>query len=117
MDINILLALQDFRNGIGSAAGLLVMWLTMKLMERIEANPKMDIPVMCVYIAIAIAVAVFAALKSYPEDYDAAGKLLVDGAKMAKDTFKGGGALDFLQAGYWKGDVLVSLRTGPLLQG
>ena len=76
---------------VGSAAGLLVMWLTMKLMERIEANPKMDIPVMCVYIAIAIAVAVFAALKSYPEDYDAAGKLLVDGAKMAKDTFKGVG--------------------------
>ena len=76
---------------VGSAAGLLVMWLTMKLMERIEANPQMDIPVMCVVIAIAIAVAVFAAVKTYPEDYDAAGKLLVDGAKMAKDTFKGVG--------------------------
>ena len=76
---------------VGSAAGLLVMWLTMKLMERIEADPKMDIPVMCAAIAIAIAVAVFAALKTYPEDYDATGKLLVDGAKMAKDTFKGVG--------------------------
>jgi undecaprenyl-diphosphatase len=76
---------------IGSAAGLLVMWLTTKLMERIEANPQMDIPVMCAVIAVAIAVAIFAAVKSYPEDYDAAGKLLVDGAKMAKDTYKGVG--------------------------
>ena len=39
--------------------------------------------VMCAGIAIAVAVAIFAAVKSYPEDYDAAGKLLVDGAKMA----------------------------------
>lgn len=76
---------------VGSAAGLLVMWLTMKLLERIEADPKKDIPVMCAVIAISIAVAIFAAVKSYPEDYDAAGKLLVDGAKMAKDTFKGVG--------------------------
>lgn len=35
--------------------------------------------------------AIFAAVKSYPEDFDAAGKLLVDGAKMAKDTYKGVG--------------------------
>lgn len=76
---------------VGSAAGLLVMWLTMKLLEKIEVNPQMDIPVMCAGIAIAIAVAFFAAVKSYPEDYDAAGKLLVDGAKMAKDTYKGVG--------------------------
>lgn len=76
---------------IGSAAGLLVMWLTLKLMERIEADPQKDIPVMCAGIAISIAVAVFAALKSYPVDYDDAGKLLVDGVKMAKDTYKGVG--------------------------
>ncbi len=36
-------------------------------------------------------VAVFAAFKSYPVDYDEAGKLLVDGAKMANDTYKGVG--------------------------
>ncbi|MCR5234355.1 MAG: phosphatase PAP2 family protein [Lachnospiraceae bacterium] len=76
---------------IGSAVGLFMMWLTMKLTERIDADPKKDIPVMCAGIAIAIAVAIFAAFKSYPEDYDAAGKLLVDGAKMAKDTYKGVG--------------------------
>lgn len=76
---------------IGSGAGLLVMWFTMKLMEWIEVDPKKDIPVMCVGIAISIAVALFAAFKSYPVDYDEAGKLLVDGAKMAKDTYKGVG--------------------------
>jgi len=76
---------------VGAAAGLLLMWLTAKLMKWIEAHPKKDIPVMCAGIGIAAAVAVFAALKSYPADYDSAGKLLVDGAKMANDTYKGVG--------------------------
>lgn len=40
---------------------------------------------------IAVAVAVFAAVKSYPVDYNEAGELLVDGAKMANDTYKGVG--------------------------
>ena len=82
---------------VGVAAGLLVMWLTGKLMKWVEAHPEKDIPVMCIGIGIAVAVAVFAALKSYPEDRDAAGKLLVDGAKMANDTFKGvGWAIGYL---------------------
>ena len=68
-----------------------MMLITMKLLKLIEADSKKDIPVMCTGIAIAIAVATFAALKSYPEDYDSAGKLLVDGAKMARDTYKGVG--------------------------
>ena len=76
---------------VGSAVGLLVMWLIGRLMNWVEANPGKDILVACIGIAIAIAVAIFAACKSYPTDYDAAGKLLVDGAKMAKDTYKGVG--------------------------
>ncbi len=82
---------------VGMAVGLLVMWLTGKLMKWVEAHPEKDITVMCIGIGIAAAVAVFAALKSYPEDRDAAGKLLVDGAKMANDTFKGvGWAIGYL---------------------
>lgn len=82
---------------VGVAAGLLVMWLTGRLLKWIEAHPGKDILVMCVGIAIAVAVAVYAALKSYPEDRDAAGKLLVDGAKMANDTYKGvGWAIGYL---------------------
>ncbi|WP_029320806.1 phosphatase PAP2 family protein [Butyrivibrio sp. AE3004] len=80
---------QDVFVGVGS--GLIVMWLTVKLMSWLEKHPEKDILVMCIGIGISVAVAVFAAVKPYPADYDAAGKLLVDGAKMAKDTFKGVG--------------------------
>lgn len=76
---------------IGAGAGLLVMWLTTILIAWVDKKPNRDIPVMCIGIVIAVAVAVFAATKSYPVDYDAAGKILVDGAKMANDTFKGVG--------------------------
>ena len=87
---------------VGVTAGLLVMWLTGRLLKWVAAHPEKDILVMCIGIAIAVAVAVFAAVKSYPEDYDEAGKLLVDGAKMAKDTFKGVGWC----IGYFVGWVL-----------
>ena len=76
---------------VGTLAGLLVMWLTIKLVAWIDKDTGKDIPVMIIGIAIAVAVAVYAALKSYPVDYDAAGNILVDGAKMANDTFKGVG--------------------------
>ena len=76
---------------VGLASGLLVMWLTMKLLQWLEAHPEKDVLVACIGIAISIAVAIYASVKPYPEDFDAEGKLLVDGAKMAKDTFKGVG--------------------------
>ena len=76
---------------VGAAAGLLVMALTVRLISWIDSNLEKDLLVMCVGIGIAAAVAVYAALKPYPADYDAAGKLLVDGAKMANDTYKGVG--------------------------
>ena len=82
---------------VGTAAGLLVMWLISRLMKWVDAHPEKDIPIMCIGIGIAVFVAVFAALKSYPEDRDAAGKLLVDGVKMANDTYKGvGWAIGYL---------------------
>jgi membrane-associated phospholipid phosphatase len=76
---------------VGVLAGMPVMLGTLKLMKWLEAHPKKDIQVMCFGILIAVIVAVFAAVKEYPVDYDAAGNLLVDGAKMAGDTFKGAG--------------------------
>ena len=80
---------QDIWIGLGS--GILVMWLTMKLFAWLEKHPEKDIMVMCAGIAFSLAVAVYAALKTYPVDYDSAGNLLVDGAKMANDTYKGAG--------------------------
>lgn len=76
---------------VGFGVGLLVMWLTGKLLAWVGKHPEKDILVMCIGIGIAVAVAIFASLKSYPVDYDEAGNLLVDGAKMANDTFKGVG--------------------------
>ncbi len=76
---------------VGAGAGLLVMWLTGKLLAWVDKNPGKDILVACIGIAAAVAIAVFAAVKSYPMDYNEAGELLVDGAKMANDTYKGVG--------------------------
>lgn len=76
---------------VGLCSAVLVMWLTIKLIAWVEKNPGKDILVMIVGIGFSVAVAVFAAVKSYPVDYDEAGQLLVDGAKMANDTFKGVG--------------------------
>ncbi len=73
---------------VGTGAGVLVMFLTGKLLQWMETHPDKDITVAVIGILTAIAVAVFAALKPYPTDYDAAGNLLVDGIKMANDTFK-----------------------------
>ena len=81
----------------GLASGVLVMWLTVRLMAWVDKHPEKDMLVMWVGLAICVAVAVFAAIKPYPSDYDAAGNLLVDGAKMAFDTYKGAGwCLGFL---------------------
>ena len=76
---------------VGAAAGILVMWLTVKLMEWVKIHSEKDLLVVCIGIGLAIAVAIYAAVKPYPVDKDAAGKVLVEGAKMANDTFKGVG--------------------------
>ena len=85
---------------VGAAAGMLVMWLIAKMMQWIAANPGKDIPVLCIGVLLAVAVALYAAFKTYPADYDAEGRLLVDGAKMANDTFKGAGWCSAFLAGW-----------------
>ena len=76
---------------VGIAAGTSVMFLTMKLMQWINNHSEKDLLVVCIGVGLAILVAIYAAVKPYPVDTDAAGKVLVDGAKMANDTFKGVG--------------------------
>ena len=85
---------------VGAGAGVLVRWLTGFLMRWIEAHPEKDWIAACAGIGLAAAVAVYAALKPYPADYDAEGKLIVDGAKMANDTFKGVGWSSAFLAGW-----------------
>ena len=78
---------QDVLAGI--VFGMLTLWLISKMMHWLAAHPDKDMLVFFVGILLAAAVAVYAYLKPYPMDYDQDGKLLVDGAKMANDTFKG----------------------------
>ena len=73
---------------IGMAVSLLVMWLTLKLTVWLGKNPEKDRLVLCIGLVLVLALGLYAALKSYPVDYDANGKIIVDGAKMANDTFK-----------------------------
>ena len=85
---------------VGAIVGVLVMLLTGKLLEWLESNPDKDVLVAVIGVAIAIAAAIFAAVKPYPVDYDANGKLLVDGLKMANDTFKAVGWMAAFMVGW-----------------
>lgn len=76
---------------VGICTGVLMMWLTSRLIVWIDKNPDKDIMVMCIGIGISIIVAIFAAVKPYPVDYNEAGQILVEGSKMAVDTYKGAG--------------------------
>ena len=76
---------------VGACAGILVMWGTARLMQWLAVHPEKDLLVAGIGLALGVAIALYAGLKSYPADYNAEGKLIVDGAKMANDTFKGVG--------------------------
>jgi len=73
---------------VGSLSGLLMMWIVLHVMRWVENHPDKDWLVAVIGVGLAVIIAVFAALKPYPRDFDAEGKLLVDGAKMANDTYK-----------------------------
>ena len=76
---------------VGATAGMLVMWLTVRLMKWAAAHPEKDWLIVLIGLGLAAALAIYAGVKHYPADYDAEGKLIVDGAKMANDSFKGVG--------------------------
>ncbi|MBE6373391.1 MAG: phosphatase PAP2 family protein [Lentisphaerae bacterium] len=72
----------------GTAFSLLTMWLVLKLLRWLETHPGKDWIVPGIGIILSIALAAYAGFKPYPADYDAKGKLLVNGMTMARDTFK-----------------------------
>ena len=76
---------------VGIVAGTLVMFLTVKLMQWVKVHPEKDLLIVCIGVGLAILVAIYAAVKPYPADTDATGNVIVEGAKMANDTFKGVG--------------------------
>lgn len=76
---------------VGIVSTLVVLVIIGKLFDKMEDNPNMDLIIVGVGILISVLLIAYATLKSYPMDYDAAGKLIVDPAKMALETFKDAG--------------------------
>ena len=85
---------------VGSIAGVLVLFLTGKLLAWLDSNPSKDVLVAVIGVVIAIAASAYSSLKPYPMDYDANGELLVDGLKMANDTFKAVGWMCAFMVGW-----------------
>ena len=96
---------------VGMAAGVLEMWLMLHAMRWIAAHPEKDWWTAAAGLLLCVAVAVYALVKSFPEDYDAEGKLIVEGAKMANDTFKGVGYAAGIFSGWLLERRLVGFST------
>ena len=74
---------------VGLALGFAGAWFGIWLFNKIEQNNGfLDVIVAAVATVLALLVAWFAYAKQYPVDYDEAGKILVEGQKMATDTYK-----------------------------
>ncbi len=73
---------------VGALLGALVVLGGAFLWPLLEKHPKWDWLVPAVGALLSAAFLLYINLKSYPTDYDAAGKLLVDPQKMMKDGFK-----------------------------
>ena len=73
---------------VGCITTIILLFFIKWLLDQTEKNPGLDIIIVTVGIILNILVIIYAATKSYPTDYDSAGKLIVDPAKMAIDTYK-----------------------------
>ena len=76
---------------MGDGSGLIIIVLTSFLLKWMDRHPNLDWIVVVCGLILCVGIALYAAFKSYPVDYDAEGNILVDGAKMAANTFKGCG--------------------------
>ncbi len=80
---------QDVIVSIILAAALLFAFR--RLLVWVEENPDKDWIVLLAGVALCVLLVVYASLKGYPVDYDAAGNVIVDPAKMPIDSFKNAG--------------------------
>ena len=65
---------------------LIILFIVSKLFDRLEENPNFDLIIAGAGILLSVLLLAYATYKSYPMDYDTAGKLIVDPAKMAIDA-------------------------------
>ena len=74
---------------VGAVIAPVVMLLVYKMLEKYGNDSRFYVFLAIIPIALDVLLAIYAKTKAYPIDYDASGAILVDGAKMANDTFKG----------------------------
>ena len=70
----------------------IVLIIISKLFDKLEEKPNLDIVISCAAIVISVLIVIYALTKSYPMDYDSAGKLIVDPAILTIDTFRCAGS-------------------------
>ena len=75
----------------GFIFSLIVLIIVGKVFDKYEDNPNFDLMVLAAGIIFSILLILYSTYKAYPMDYDAAGKLIVDPAKMALESFKNAG--------------------------
>lgn len=66
---------------------LIILFVVGKLFDKLEDNPNFDLIIVGAGILLSVLLLAYATFKSYPMDYDSAGKLIVDPAKMAIDAY------------------------------
>ena len=73
--------------GFGLLFSVIVLIIFNKLFDKLDENPNLDIIISVVGFIIMLLMVIFFLTKSYPMDYDAAGKLIVDPAIINLSTF------------------------------
>ena len=76
---------------VGCGVTVVLLLLDRRILDAVEKKPELDRIVLAVGLALNVLLIIYATVKPYPLDYDSAGKLIVDPAKMAIDTYKGCG--------------------------
>ena len=76
---------------VGCASAVALLFLSRWVLGLVERRPGLDVAVLLIGLVLNGLTIAYAACKSYPMDYDSAGKLIVDPATMAMDTYKGCG--------------------------
>ena len=71
--------------------GAATLWIARRVLDMLEEHPERDVWVLAAGVVICALLIVYAAVKSYPVDYDAAGNVIVEPSKMAADSYKNAG--------------------------
>jgi len=85
---------------VGCVTGFLSVFILCRMVKWESAGKNRDLMVLGILLVLDIALLLFYSFKSYPMDYDAAGKLLVDPAKMQKDGWKDIGSFTGIVIGW-----------------